>query len=297
MGTGEAVVAATGAGRRRVRSWSWLGLLPLTIWQAAFYVVPAVLLFLASFWVLQSYELVANWTLDNYRQVFGRQSHLDAYLTSLSLSVSVVLITIALAYPAAYAVAFVVPARWQRACLIAMVIPFWTNYLVRAYSWQLVLANNGLINFVLQDLGLRDAPVTILYTHAATRVGLVHFLVVLLTLALYTRMESIDRNLLEAAQDLGASRFRAFLEVVLPLTRSALLTGVMFIFVLAFADYVAPAVLGGQTRRVYPQLVVDAIQNDVDYPLAAAFATVMVATILLVVGVLSRFQSKGEQTA
>ncbi len=244
---------AGGAGLRRTRSW--LGLAPLTVWEAVFYFVPAVLLFLTSFWVLQRYELVADWTLENYRQVFGNRIYLDAYWTSLSLSLSTVAITILLAYPAAYAVAFVVPPRWQRACLIAMIIPFWTNYLVRAYSWQLVLSNNGLINYTLQQLGLRDEPITLLYTHTATRIGLVHFLVVLLTLALYTRMESIDRNLLEAAQDLGASRFRAFVEVVLPLTRSALVTGVMFIFVLAFADYVSPAVLGGQTRRVFPQLV------------------------------------------
>ncbi|HEX5500059.1 MAG TPA: ABC transporter permease, partial [Thermomicrobiales bacterium] len=244
--------------------------------------------------VLQRYTLVADWTLANYQQVFGKRIYFDAYLTSIWLSVSTVLIAVALAYPAAYAVAFVVPPRWQRACMIAMIIPFWTNYLVRAYAWQLVLANNGLINYVLLKTGLRTEPVKILYTHVATRIGLVHFLVVLLTLALYTRMESIDRNLLEAAHDLGANRLRAFFEVIVPLTRGAAITGVMFIFVLAFADFISPAVLGGQTRRVFPQLVVDAIQNDVNYPLAAAFATVMVATILLVVGVLSRFQSRAE---
>jgi spermidine/putrescine transport system permease protein len=258
---------------------SAIGLLPLTLWEALFYFVPAVLLFFTSFWVLQRYNLVADWTLANYQQVFGKRIYFDAYLTSLWLSISTVLIAVALAYPAAYAVAFVVPPRWQRACMIAMIIPFWTNYLVRAYAWQLVLANNGLINYVLLQTGLRTEPIKILYTHVATRIGLVHFLVVLLTLALYTRMEAIDRNLLEAAHDLGASRIRAFFEIVLPLTRGALITGVMFIFVLAFADFIAPAVLGGQTRRVFPQLVVDAIQNEVNYPLAAAFATVMVATI------------------
>ncbi|HEU5432869.1 MAG TPA: ABC transporter permease, partial [Thermomicrobiales bacterium] len=265
--------------RLRTRFASAAGLLPLTLWEAVFYFVPAILLFFASFWVLQRYNLVADWTLANYQQVFGKRIYFDAYLTSLWLSVSTVLIAVALAYPAAYAVAFVVPPRWQRACMIAMIIPFWTNYLVRAYAWQLVLANNGLINYLLMQTGLRTEPIKILYTHVATRIGLVHFLVVLLTLALYTRMEAIDRNLLEAAYDLGASRLRAFIEVIVPLTRGALLTGVMFIFVLAFADFISPAVLGGQTRRVFPQLVVDAIQNDVNYPLAAAFATVMVATI------------------
>ncbi|MCC6313216.1 MAG: ABC transporter permease [Thermomicrobiales bacterium] len=276
------------------RNWSWLGLAPLSLWQGIFYFVPAVLLFLTSFWVLERYSIVMNWTLANYQQVFAKRIYLDAYLTSLWISVSTVVICILLAYPAAYAVAFVVPRRWQRACMIAMIIPFWTNYLVRAYAWQLVLSNNGLLNYTLLRLGLREEPLPILYTHVATRIGLVHFLVVLLTLALYARMESIDRSLLEAARDLGASRIRAFVEVVLPLTRGALVTGVMFIFVLAFADYVSPAILGGQTRRVFPQLVVDAIQSDVNYPLAAAFATVMVATILVVIGLLSRMQSSGE---
>lgn len=276
------------------RARTAVGLLPLTLWEIGFYFVPALLLFLTSFWILRSYDLVADWTLANYRQVFGKRIYLDAYLTSLWLTVTTVAITVLLAYPAAYAVAFIVPRRWQRLCMIAMIVPFWTNYLVRAYAWQLVLANTGLVNYLLQRLGLRDEPITILYTHVAVRIGLVHFLVVLLTLALYTRMEAIDRNLLEAAQDLGASRLRAFAEVVLPLTRGALLTGVMFIFVLAFADFVSPAVLGGQTQRVFPQLVVDAIQNDVDYPLAAAFAMVMVATILAVVGLLSRLQSRAE---
>lgn len=277
------------------RSWSWLGLVPLSLWQGFFYLIPAVLLFLTSFWVLERYVLVPDWTLANYLQVFSKRIYLDAYLESLVLSISTVAICILLAYPAAYAIAFVVPHRWQRACMLIMIIPFWTNYLVRAYAWQLVLSNNGLFNYTLQQLGITTEPIRILYTHTATRIGLVHFLVVLLTLSLYTRMESIDRNLLAAAYDLGANRIRAFFEVILPLTRTALVTGVMFIFVLAFADYVSPAVLGGQTRRVFPQLIVDAIQDDVNYPLAAAFATIMVATILLVIGLLSRLQSRGEQ--
>jgi spermidine/putrescine transport system permease protein len=280
----------------RVRGPSF-GLLPIAVWQVVFYVIPAGLLVLASFWTLRDFSLVADWTLDNYRQVFSRRSYLDAYLTSLWLTASVVLICVVLAYPAAYALAFVVPRNWQRFFMIAMILPFWANYIVRAYAWQLVLANRGLVNYILQWAGLRDEPVTLLYTHIATRIGLVHFLVVLLTLALYTRMESLDRSLVEAARDLGAGPFRAFVEVVFPLTRAALMTGVMFIFVLAFADYVSPAILGGQTRRVFPQLVVDAIQNEVAWTLAAAFAMVMVATILVVVGVLSAVQSRAERAA
>jgi spermidine/putrescine transport system permease protein len=277
------------------RSWIGIGLLPITLWQAVFYLAPAGLLVLASFWVLRDFHLVADWTLDNYRQVFSRRIYLDAYLTSLWLTATVVLICVVLAYPAAYALAFVVPRRWQRTLMVAMILPFWANYIVRAYAWQLVLANRGLLNYALEKLGIRDEPLTILYTHIATRIGLVHFLVVLLTLALYTRMESLDRNLLEAARDLGAGSFRTFLEVIFPQTRAALMTGVMFIFVLAFADYISPAILGGQTSRVFPQLVVDAIQNEVAWPLASAFAMVMVATILAVVGVLSAIQSRAEK--
>jgi spermidine/putrescine transport system permease protein len=273
------------AGWRRV---PLLGLLPLALWQAFFYGVPLLFIVLSSFWRMTNYRLTPDWTLANYAQILGETMYRQAYFASLQLSVTVVAITILIAYPLAYTIAYVVPKRHRLMLLIAVIAPFWTNYLVRAYSWQLILSDNGVLNYLLLYLGLVEQPIRILYTSLATGIGLVHFLVPLMTLNLYSTLENIEGNLIEAAGDLGAGRLRTFFEVILPLSAPGLASGGTFIFVLAFADFVSPAVLGGQAQRMFPQLVVDAIQWMVNYPLAAAFALIMVLTILAVAGVFMR---------
>ncbi len=272
----------------RVRS-AWWFLLPISLWQAIFYLASAAFLFLASFWVMKDYKLVPSWTLANYAAFFQEFIYRKAYLTSLAFATTTVLITVAVAYPFAYALVFVVPRRVLTVALVAVIAPFWTNYLVRAYAWQVILANNGILNYLLLRLRLITEPLDILYTLVAARIGLVHFLMAIMTLILYTTLDGIDKNLLEAADDLGATRFRTFWEVILPLSSGGLVAGGMFVFVLAFADFVSPAVLGGQAQRVFPQLIVDAVQWTVNWPQASAFAVIMVVTILAIVGLFARW--------
>lgn len=272
----------------RARS-SWWFLLPISLWQVVFYLASAVFMFLASFWIMKDYKLVPSWTLANYVTFVKEFIYLKAYLTSLGFATTTVLITVAVAYPFAYALVFVVPRRVLTVALVAVIAPFWTNYLVRAYAWQVILANNGILNYLLLRLRLITEPLDILYTLVAARIGLVHFLMAIMTLILYTTLDGIDKNLLEAADDLGAGRFRTFWEVILPLSSGGLVAGAMFVFVLAFADFVSPAVLGGQAQRVFPQLVVDAVQWTVNWPQASAFAVIMVATILAIVGLFARW--------
>ncbi len=290
---GKTPAAPLPAGESAGRKDGWrrapiLGLLPLSLWQVFFYGVPLFFLILTSFWQMVNYRLTPDWTLANYVATLGEAMYRQAYFASLRLSLVVVVIAILIAYPLAYTIAYVVPARWRIPLLVAVIAPFWTNYLVRAYSWQLILGDNGVLNFLLVRAGLISKPVHILYTPVATGIGLVHFLVPLMTLNLFSTLENIDKNLIEAAADLGAGRLRTFREVILPLSSPGLVSGAMFIYVLAFADFVSPSVLGGQAQRVFPQLVVDAIQWMVNYPLAAAFALVMVLTILIVVGLFMR---------
>jgi len=268
--------------------WAWWCLLPISLWQLVFYFASAAFLVVASFWTMKEYRLTPAWTLQNYRMFFTEFIYLKAYLTSLVFATTTVIVTILVAYPFAYALVFVVPRRVLTTALVAVIAPFWTNYLVRAYAWQVILAGNGILNYVLQQLRLITQPFDILYTLTAARIGLVHFLLAIMTLILYTTLDGIDKNLLEAADDLGAGRLRTFTEVILPLSSGGLVAGSMFIFVLAFADFVSPAVLGGQAQRVFPQLVVDAVQWTVNWPQASAFAVIMVATILTIVGVFAR---------
>jgi ABC-type spermidine/putrescine transport system permease subunit I len=274
---------------RRRDSWAWWFLLPISLWQAVFYLASAAFLVLASFWIMKDYRLTPIWTLQNYIVFFKEFIYFKAYLTSLVFATTTVLITIVVAYPFAYALVFVLPRRLLAVALIAVIAPFWTNYLVRAYAWQLILANNGILNYVLLQLRIITEPLDILYTLMAARIGLIHFLLAIMTLILYSTLDGIDKRLLEAAADLGAGRLRTFTEVILPLSSGGLVAGAMFIFVLAFADFVSPAVLGGQAQRVFPQLVVDAVQWTVNWPQASAFAVIMVTTILTIVGVFARW--------
>ncbi len=273
--------------RRDASAWWFLA--PISLWQVVFYFASVSFLLLASFWTMKEYQLTPVWTLKNYVTFFTEFIYLKAYLTSLVFATTTVLITIIVAYPFAYALVFVVPKRWLTVSLVAVIAPFWTNYLVRAYAWQVILAGNGILNYLLFQLRVITAPLDILYTLAAARIGLVHFLLAIMTLVLYTTLEGIDKNLLEAADDLGAGRLCTFTEVILPLSSGGLVAGIMFVFVLAFADFVSPAVLGGQSQRVFPQLVVDAVQWTVNWPQASAFAVIMVITILGIVGLFARW--------
>ena len=270
------------------RVGTWIGLLPLLAWQAAFYAVPLGILLLASFWQLERHQLVADWTLANYAEVFGKAYHLTAWLESLWLTASVVVAATLLGYTVAFVIAFVVPPRWRPVLLVVVVAPFWTNYLVRAYSWSIVLSGAGPINFELKNLGIISAPIQLLYTPLATRIGLTHFLSVLVTLFVYTRIEAIDRRILEAAHVLGSNAWQTFTNILLPLTSSAAKVAIVVVVVFAFADYVSPAVLGGQNPPLFSQQIVDSIMDNTNWPQAAAFAVVMVLSILALVAAVSR---------
>lgn len=278
-------------GPRPSRFGQWVGLVPLLSWQLVFYAVPLGLLVLASFWVLDRHRLVPAWTLANYAEVFDKAYHLDAWVQSVWLTATIIVTASVLGYLVAFAVAFLVPARWQAVVLVAIVAPFWTNYLVRAYSWSIVLAGAGPVNFGLVNLGIINEPIQILYTPFATRLGLTHFLSVLVALFVYTRIEALDWRLLEAASDLGASAWQTFTNVVLPLTASAVKVALTVVVVFAFADYVSPAVLGGQNPPVFSQLIVDSIMDNTNWPQAAAFAVVMVLSIFALAGAVSRLPS------
>jgi spermidine/putrescine transport system permease protein len=278
-------------GPPRRRFGQWVALVPLVSWQLVFYAAPLGLLVLASFWVLDRNQLVPAWTLANYAEVFGKAYYVQAWIQSVWLTATIMVTASLLGYLVAYTIAFLVPARWRTVVLIAIVAPFWTNYLVRAYSWSIVLSGAGPINFSLINLGIIDGPIQILYTPFATRLGLTHFLSVLVALFVYTRIEALDRRLLEAASDLGASAWQTFTDVVLPLTASALKVALTVVVVFAFADYVSPAILGGQNPPLFSQLIVDSIMDNTNWPQAAAFAIVMVLSIFAIAGAVSRIPS------
>jgi spermidine/putrescine transport system permease protein len=266
----------------------FVGFLPITVWEVIFFLFPVILIFMVSFLYVKELRLVYEWTFRNYAKIFSMLPYWEAYLRSFRLSLTAVLFSAAIGYPLAYTIAFEISRRYQRLLMVAMIVPFWTNYLIRAYSWQIILANSGLLNQFLQALHVIETPIRILYTHNATEVGFIYFYMVLMTLLLYSSMESINRDLLEAAADLGARKFRTFIEIIFPLTYPGLIAGSVFVFILSFGDFVGPSILGGGKNPVFSQLIVDEIQGTVNLSMASALAVIMVVTIVAILILLLR---------
>ena len=159
------------------------------------------------------------------------------------------------------------------------VLPFWTSYLVRSYSWLLVLAEQGIVNGFLLDIGIISEPVRIANTRAATVIGFVHFFVMLLTLTIYANLKQLSPNYRRAAADLGAGPVSTFVHVLLPLTLPGIMVGAFLTFVLCLGDYVTPQILGGNNELLMPQLIMMQIGRRGDFPSAAALSILLMAVV------------------
>ena len=260
-----------------------IGLFPIIGWEIFFYLVPLGFLVVISFWMTRDYEIMSNWNLENYKRVITDPIIRSAFSRSMIISITTLVITILIAYPFAYGLVFKVPKKYRQLILIAIIAPFWTNYLVRVYSWQIILGGNGVINQLLLKSGIIHSPLNILYTHVATSIGLLHFLTTVMILNLYGTLDNVDRSLIEAANDLGAGPVKRFLHITFPLSLPGLAVGSVFVFIFSFADFIAPTVLGGGTKPVYSQMVVDATHWTANWPLASALSMVMLLVIMFFV--------------
>ncbi len=172
--------------------------------------------------------------------------------------------------------------------LVLIILPFWTSYVVRSYAFLLALAPNGVVNQTLMALGITAEPVRIAYTLAGTVIGFTHFFTMLVALTVYANLKRIDRRLILAARDLGASALGAFLRVTLPLSRSGIATSAFLTFVLTVGDTITPQILGGNNSVVLPQAILFQISRRADIPMASAMAIVLMAIVLVALALLAR---------
>lgn len=259
-----------------------LWVLPMGIWMILLYAVPLCIIVYTSF----RHQTGPGFTLDNYREFFSTPLYFQALLDSLWLSLRVVAIAFCIAFPTSYILCFVVPERIRLFLLIVMIVPFWTNYLVRAYSWFSILGSNGILSNILLKIGLIQQPLDILYTDLTSVIGLVHYITPMLIMLIFNTMESIGTNMLDAAHDLGASRVQTIKYVIFPLSSGGIMSGVIYVFIMSFADYITPTTLGGQSTVVFPQLVVDFVQWTINWPMASVLAIAMTLAVAVVIGVL-----------
>ena len=220
-------------------------------------------------------------SFDNYRQFFDNPSYWRAMVNSLEVTLTVTAISVALAYPFAWILAEVVPLRLQRLALMLAVLPFWTSYVVRSYSWLLVLSENGVVNKALTGSGLLADPIQLANSRAGTVIGFVHFFVMLLTLTIFANLKQLSPSYRKAAADLGAGPLRTFLHVILPLTLPGIMVGAFLTFVLCIGDYITPQILGGNNELLMPQLIMMQIGRRGDFPLASALAIILMVVVTI----------------
>ncbi|WP_019955492.1 ABC transporter permease [Yoonia vestfoldensis] len=264
---------------QRAKGWGFVA--PALIWTLAFFIVPFIVMGAMSLATLDGRNLIWGVSFDNYASLAERRFLWRAIVVSLEITVTVTVVSVLLAYPLAWIIAFNVPARWQRLALLLAILPFWTSYVVRSYAWLLVLAREGVVNQTLMTIGLIAEPLTLANTRFATVTGFVHFFVMLLTLTIYANLVQLSPNYRRAAQDLGANAFQTFRHVILPLTLPGIVTGAFLTFVLCIGDYVTPQILGGNTELTVPQVIMVQLGRRADFPLAAALAIVLMGIVTL----------------
>jgi spermidine/putrescine transport system permease protein len=256
--------------------WAYVG--PALVWTAAFFILPLLVMIWVSLTALGTGE---GPSLSNYAQFFANESYWRALVASLEVTIVVTLVSAVLAYPFAWFLAEIVPERWQRLGLMLAVLPFWTSYVVRSYSWLLVLAENGVVNKALVGVGLLAEPAQIANTRFATVTGFVHFFVMLLTLTIFANLKQLSPSYRKAAADLGANGLQTFLYVLLPLTLPGIMVGAFLTFVLAIGDYITPQILGGNNELLMPQLIMMQIGRRGDFPSASALALILMAVVTI----------------
>ncbi len=265
------------ARREAVRGIGFLS--PATLWTMAFFVAPLVVMVSYSFFTKRGTGVDTALSLANYEHFAVREVLWGSLFNSLEITLWTTGISILLAYPFAYVLAFRVPERWRRLCLVLAILPFWTSYIVRSYAWLLVLSPTGVVNQSLLWIGLVDEPIRLAYSRVATVMGFVHFFTMLLTLTIYANLVQLNPRYRLAAADLGANGWQSFYYVLLPLSIPGIVVGAFTTFVICIGDYIMPQILGGNRELVLPQAIFFQVSRNADLPLASAMSVILMLVV------------------
>jgi ABC-type spermidine/putrescine transport system permease subunit I len=275
--------AGPGLRRRMERAAPFLpGLLMLTL----LFVIPMIIMLLFSFWRTNSdFDLVRDWNLNNYARFFNQPTYIRTFAKTLVMASAVTAAGLAISLPFTYFLVRYVSRRLQRAVLLAVIVPFWTSYLLRVYAWQAILGEKGALNQFLMATGIIQQPSTLfVYNDLAVFVVLIYVYFPFAALALYAALEKFDFTQLNAAQDLGARPDQAFRHILLPQIRTGIITACIFVFIPILGEFLTPTLVGGASGSLIANLIVNFTRQG-QYPEGAALAIVIAVfvTALLII--------------
>lgn len=274
------------------------------LWLLLFFAVPFAIILMISFartqvgsppytWLLEyvdgAFSLKLN--LGSYVTLVKDSQYVLAYLSSIKIAVIATLLTLLIGYPMAYVISRMSPAA-RNVAMMLVVLPSWTSFLIRVYAWIGILDRNGLLDQLLQKIGITDAPLNLLYTPTAAYIGIVYCYLPFMVLPLYANLVKLDHRLLEAAYDLGAKPWQAFLKITLPLSRGGIIAGCMLVMIPAVGEFVIPEMLGGPDTLMIGRVLWGEFFNNRDWPTASAVAVVMLLLLLLPILWFNRAQQR-----
>lgn len=254
--------------------------LPMIVWQCLFFIGPLVFMIAMSFFLVRNYRMEPAFQFQNWTKVLGRDFFWSAYFLTLWLAALATLCTTLAAFPASFFLAFKVSPAVRRWGVFFLIIPFFTSYIVRIFAWQVILAQQGVINGALGLIGL--GPYTMLNTQFGTMIGYVTLCLPLAVILQTFSLANIDTRLVEAAHNLGCGRFRTIWQVIVPLAKTGLIVSAVFCFILSFGDFVAPYYLGGSKPPTLSIMIIDTSKSGQQWPRAAVVAIMMIVTLLAV---------------
>jgi len=287
------------------KKWKTIVILVPFIWLTVFFLTPFVIVAKISLaelaiasppftkmidWVDDSI-ITVRVVLDNYIYIFDDPLYLRIYLNSIKIAALSTVFALLLGYPIAYAIVRSNPIT-KKLLLFAIILPFWTSFLLRVYAWMGLLADQGSINNLLISLGIIDTPIRLLYTEFAVYVGIVYTYLPFMILPLYANMEKLDSGLNEAAADLGSGPINTFFKITLPLTTPGIIAGSLLVFIPATGEYVIPDLLGGGNVQMIGRQLFNEFARNIDWPVASAVAIVLLLILVVPMAVYQHFQGK-----
>ena len=269
-------------GRRR-QTPKFLLAIPAWCWFLLFFILPVGLIFLYSFGeqvnTFTQKPSISDPDFENYGKVFD-PAYFPIFIRTLKISLIGTFLCLVISIPFAYWMATKVNPRWRGLLLGLVLVPFWTNFLVRTIGWSLILAPNGFFSHLLQDIGLTNNDLALLYTPWGTGLGVVYNYLPLMILPLFVAFDRTDPALREASKDLGASRFKTFWQVTMPIATPGLVAGLLLVFIPLMGDYITASLLGGSSGSMAGQLVASQFLNTFNWSRGSAMAVMLILFIL-----------------
>ncbi|MBB4234864.1 ABC transporter permease subunit [Rhizobium esperanzae] len=237
---------------------------------------------------------IGELSFDNYTYLTDDALYINAYISSVVIAGISTFLTLLIAYPIAYGMAQA-PRTIRPTLVMLVILPFWTSFLIRVYSWIAILKPEGLLNQLLQSMHIIDSPLIILNTNTAVYIGIVYSYLPFMVLPLYSALEKMDGTLIEAAQDLGCTPIRAFWRVTFPLSIPGVVAGCMLVFIPAVGEFVIPDLLGGSQTLMIGKTLWNEFNANRDWPVSSAVATILLMILVIPIVFFQNAQAKAEE--